>query len=287
MQKSSSNIRLLHYWLLGSLLLITTNTTHALSREPHAPTAAAPSSIAGSDIVLQIENAVTNYTSGFPYKGAVVVNYKKDGTFSAQGYGTMKGNVDANQQTYAGTYHYSRTGFNTATEKAIDTSLQKPYTTKYIFETETSGKWEQNFDNGQILYTGSFTIVPHNPQTNNQFAPTNISGLTVALLITDATSTQLPPDVYGKRGFAMQSYLPNGTMTIKGFGKKMLDSTGTYTYTKISANIAVEEVMQTSNLFVWPYTMVYTFDTPTSGTWFQNLGDGILKFHGTFETVEN
>ena len=93
--------------------------------------------------------------------------------------------------------------------------------------------------------------------------------------------------VYPKKGIAIQTYAQDGTFLIKGYGPLTLDSHGTYNYKKISANTAVEESMQVSNLFTLPYTMVYTFETPTSGTWFQNLGNGFITFTGTFETAPN
>ena len=90
-----------------------------------------------------------------------------------------------------------------------------------------------------------------------------------------------------KKGLALQLYNQDGTFTIKGFGPKTLNSTGTYRYKKVSANTAEEEAIQITDLFTLPYTMVYTFETPTSGTWFQSLGNGFIKFHGTFDTFPN
>ena len=243
---------------------------------------AAPNSIAGWDANLQIENTVSTYTSGIPTEGVAVVRYKKDGRWSAQGVG------GSNQQEYYGSYKYQRTGFNTATEKGIDQSLHNtPYITKYTFETPTQGKWVQDWGNGQIVFSGSFTLVPSNFPVERHTAPTSTVGLNIALIIQNATSTQLPDGVYPKRGLALQTYSADGTFVIKGFGPQTLNSTGTYSYKKVSANTAVEESTQITDLFTLPYTMVYTFDTPTSGRWFQNLGNGFIKFHGTFNTFPN
>ena len=243
---------------------------------------AAPHSIAGWDVNLQTENTVTAYTSGIATEGVTVIHYKKEGTWAAQGTG------GANQQAYYGTYKYKRTSFNTAIDKGIDVSLHNtPYTTQYTFETPTRGKWVQDWGNGQIIFSGSFTMVPSNLPAAQHTAPDSITELNVALIIQDATSTQLPDGVYPKKGLALQTYAADGTVVIKGFGPKTLNSTGTYSYKKVSANTAVEETIQTSDLFVLPYTMVYTFDTPTSGRWFQNLGNGFIKFYGTFNTFSN
>jgi len=247
----------------------------------------APLSIAGSDIILQIENAVTTFPSGYPYKGAVVMHYKKDGTFLADGNVVLRGAAAASDEHYFGTYKYQRTGANTATEKALNQALNAPYTTKYTFETSTSGKWEQDFGNGKILFSGSFTIVPSNLSEEKHLAPQSISGLSVALTWDYAASTELPADAYPTRGLAVQTYSEDGTMVIKGYGARTLDSHGTYHYNKISANVAIENVTQINNIFTLPYTMVYVFETPVSGRWFQNLGDSLIKFSGTFETFKN
>ena len=247
-----------------------------------------PATLVGFDMVLQIEKAVTAYPSGYPFKGAVVKRFKKNGTFTAQGTETMQGQVPDSQQAFYGTYKYQRTGFDTAIEKSIDVSVNNtPYTTKYTFETATSGKWEEDFGNGQILFSGSFTLVPSNLPLAQHLAPETNAGLNVVLFIKNAESSSLPAGVYPKKGIALQTYGSDGNFLIKGYGPQTLDSHGTYTYKKISANTAVEESIQISPLFTLPYTMVYTFETPTSGTWFQNLGNGFITFTGTFETAPN
>ncbi len=278
--------------MLGCLAIMSCGLTNASSNDlgfdKNCFDNSAPSSLVGLDVVMQIENAVTSYPYGFPFKGAVVKRFKRDGTFTAQGTATMQGEVPDNQQAFYGTYKYHRTGFNTAIEKSIDVSVNTtPFVTKYIFETATSGKWEEDFGNGQIKFSGSFTLAPTNLPAQQHLAPETIVNQNIALFIKEATSKDLPPDVYPKKGLALQTYSQDGSFLIKGYGPKMLDSHGTYSYKKISSNTAVEEANQISNLFTLPYTMVYTFETPTSGTWFQNLGNGFLKFTGTFETSPN
>lgn len=265
--------------LLGGTLAYAHNNNH----EPNAVNL--PSSLEGMDLVLQIEKAVTQFPSGYPYKGAVVKRYFKDGSFSAQGTGIMKGQVLESQQAFAGTYRYHRTGKNTATEQSIDTTVNNtPFTVEYTFETESKGKWVENFGNGQLILSGSFTLTPSNLPAEKHFAPAQKANSAVSLVIKSAESATLPTGAYPTSGVVVQLYAPDNTMVLKGFGPGTLNSTGTYKYTKISANTAVEEVTQTSELFTLPYTMVYTFETPTSGTWFQNLGDGLLLFTGTFDS---
>ncbi|MES2823338.1 MAG: hypothetical protein V4732_07040 [Pseudomonadota bacterium] len=281
-RRSQRAIRLIS----GYLLLMSCHFASASPEEHGSPKSCkgiiAPQTIVGMQINMHIENTVTTYTTGVPTEGVTVKHYKKEGAWTAEGTGGL------NQQNYFGTYKYQRTGTNTAIEKGIDTSLHNtPYITKYTFETADRGKWEEDWGNGQIIFSGSFTMIPGNLANEHHTAPATITGLNIALVIKDASSAQLPDDVYPKRGLALQTYAQDGTFTIKGFGPKTLNSTGTYTYKKVSANTAVEEAIQVTDLFTLPYTMVYTFDTPSSGTWFQNLGNGFIKFRGTFETFPN
>lgn len=283
--------------VIGSLLIIGCtginasehhDSEHLDKNKKNCVTAAAPTTLLGMNVVLRIENAVTDYPSGFPFKGAVVKRFKRDGTFTALATSTQQGQAPDAPQTFYGTYKYQRTGLNTAIEKSIDVSVNNtPYTTKYTFETATSGTWEEDFGNGQIIFSGSFTLEPSSAPVQEHLAPITNAGLNVVLVITDATSATLPPDVYPKKGIALQTYAQDGSFLIKGYGPLTLDSHGTYSYKKISANTAVEEANQISPFFTQPYTMVYTFDTPTSGTWYQSLGNDWIKFSGTFVTSPN
>lgn len=247
----------------------------------------APVSLAGVDIVFQIEKSVTNFSDGYPYKGAVVKHYNKDGKFTAQGAGTMKGIVPDNQLAFSGTYKYQRTGANTAVEKLINSSVNNtPSTIKYIFETSNSGTWEEDFGNGQLKLSGSFTLEQSNLPAEQHLAPAAKADTNAALII-KATKSDLPAGVYPMAGLVLQTYAQDGTLVFKGFGPGTVNSTGTYKYTKISANTAVEEVTQVSEFFTFPYTMVYTFETSSSGKWFQNFGDGLILFSGTFDVFPN
>ncbi len=260
---------------------------HDLNDSKNYPGHQAPTSMAGIDMVLQIEKTTTNLTNGYPYKGAVVKRYKKDGKFTAQGTGTMKAGTPENQQAFHGTYKYHRTGPNTAIEKSVDISVNNtPFTVKYTFETSTSGKWEENFGNGQLILSGSFTLEPSNLPSDQHLAPEGKADTNVALII-KSTKSDLPAGVYPAAGLVLQTYAQDGTLVFKGFGPGTLNSTGTYKYTKISANTAVEEVTQVNEFFTFPYTMVYTFETASSGKWFQNFGDGLILFSGTFDVFPN
>lgn len=277
-------------WLTGALFIMSCVTVNAhtdLADIKSCLGLDAPASLVGMDLVLQIEKSVSSFPSGYPYKGAVVKRFKKDGKFISQGTGTMQGQVPDSQQAFYGTYKYQRTGANTAIEKSVATSVNNtPFTVKYTFETSTSGKWEENFGNGQLMSSGSFTLVPSNLPVAQHLAPSAKADTNVALII-KSTKSDLPAGVYPAGGLVLQTYAQNGTLVFKGFGPGTVNSTGTYKYTKISANTAVEEVTQVSEFFTFPYTMVYTFETPTSGKWFQNFGDGLILFSGTFDVFPN
>jgi hypothetical protein len=237
----------------------------------------------GQDLVLQIEHATSSFPGGYPYKGAVVKHYHRGGTFTAQGTGTMSPATPDSQQTFAGSFKYQRTGPATAIEQSIDVTVNNsPFRVKYTFTTDTSGTWEEDFDGGKLRLSGSFTMHPSDLPQQQHMAPTSLADTTVALII-KSTQSDLPTDVYPTAGLVVQSYAIDGSVLLKGFGPRTLDSTGTYKYTKVAPNTAVEEVTQVSPSFTLPYTMVYNFDTPSSGTWFQNLGDGLLLFWGTFD----
>lgn len=123
--------------VIGSLLII--GCTNINASQPHhdnkkdCVSAAAPATLLGVDVVLRIENTVTDYPNGYPIKGAVVKRFKRDGTFTAQATSTQQGQSPDAPQAFYGTYKYQRTGFNTAIEKAIDVSVNNtPYTTRVI-----------------------------------------------------------------------------------------------------------------------------------------------------------
>ncbi|RYY74054.1 MAG: hypothetical protein EOO52_14355 [Gammaproteobacteria bacterium] len=277
-----NNLKLLTYALL-IMGCVSVKAHNANDNRKDFLTIDIPRTLAGMEMVLQIEKTATNFLSGYPYKGAVVKHYNKDGKFTAQGTATMQGAVPDNQQAYFGTYKYQRTGTNTAVEKSINTSINNtPFVVKYTFETDSSGKWEEDFGGGELKMSGSFTIVPSNLPPGQHLAPETKADVSVALII-KSTKSDLPADVYPTAGLVLQTYSQDGTLVLKGFGPSSVNSTGTYKYTKISANTAVEEVTQVSDYFTFPYTMVYTFETPTSGKWFQNFGDNLIKFSGAFD----
>ena len=131
---------------------------------------------------------------------------------------------------------------------------------------------------------GHFSLSPVREAGVADLAPTTNVGLRVELIVQEAHS-ELPPNTYPRRGRVVQTYAADGTVVLTGYGAKMLNSTGSNNrYTKVAANMAVEEILQNSGIFEKPYTMVYRFETANSGTWYQNLGNGFITFSGTFTT---
>jgi hypothetical protein len=275
------------------VLLMGCSATYAHSNFTHQITdlkkfactqANAPQSLVGFDVVYQIEH---NSANSAVSKGVIIKHFARHGRFTAEAIATTQGSLIDETQTYNGTYGYKRTSFNSAIETASDSlSNNTVYTTRFSFETESKGQWIKEDTAGKMLSSGSFIVVPSNFPADQGFAPETHENTSVALFI-NHTESELPTGVYPNGGLVLQSYAADGTMTLKGFGPGNIDSVGTYSYKKISAHSAVEVVTQVSDFFSLPYTMVYTYDTPTSGIWFQNFADGLILFSGTFNSFPN
>ncbi len=235
--------------------------------------------LSGLDLNLQIETATSRLASGYPTQGVIVKHYQADGTWRSQGTGGL------NQRSAWGSYHLQHNGNGELLERSLDYSAANAAAvTTYRFDNQHGGTWSQSIKNGETVLAGHFTVSRSATPPAQQLAPATIAGQHVALIIKSATSATLPDGVYPSRGLVLQSYANDGTLLFQGFGPGNINSRGTYNYKKVSANTAVEETMQTSDYFSLPYTMVYTFKTATSGTWYQNLGNGMILFSGTFDT---
>ncbi len=241
------------------------------------PLSPAPRSLVGMDVNLQIENATGKLASGYPNQGVIVKYYKNQDQWQAKGFGGQA------QQNNSGTYSYHRTNINTAIEQSSDQE-RNSYVTTYTFDSEKSGRWVQIYKNGMASLSGKFTVVKNNAPAEQQLAPSTNAGLHIALIIKSGVSASVPAGSFPSRGLVLQSYAADGSLSFLGFGPGTLNSKGTYTYKKVSSNTAVEETIQTSDFFTLPYTMVYTFKTPTSGVWYQNFANGLIQFSGTFDT---
>lgn len=238
-----------------------------------------PQSLNGYTINYQILNTKTELADA-PYKGVVVSEYQHK-RFKAQGTGTLNNNTDPTKEYSEGNYQYKSIDCNKAVETTITTLPQySSRTTHLTFTSKNKGTWEQNIDNGRIILSGKFSLI-RTAAVNT--APATKAGFHYTLII-KSTISNLPPEVYPRAGLVVQTYQEDGSMTFRGTGPGTIDSTGSYSYKKVSPNTGVEEAIQTSAFFSFPYTMVLTFETENSGTWEQNFANGLIKFSGTFDS---
>lgn len=237
-----------------------------------------PESLNGYTINYQILDTQTDLAN-VPYKGVVVSEYRNK-HFTAQGTGTLNNNTDPTREYSEGNYKYKVVECNKAVETAV-TTLPQPSlrTTRLTFTSKNAGTWEQHIENGRIILSGKFSLVKTDAIAT---APATKAGFHYALII-KSTKSDLPPEAYPRAGLVLQTYQDDGSMTFIGTGPGTIDSIGTYHYKKVSPNTGVEEAIQTSAFFSFPYTMVLTFETENSGTWEQNFANGLIKFSGTFD----
>ena len=238
-----------------------------------------PQSLDGYTINYQILDTKTELVDA-PYKGVVVSKYQHK-HFKAQGTGTLNNNTDPTKEFSEGNYKYKTRECNKAIETATTTWPQySSSTTDLTFTSKNAGTWKKNVDNGRIILSGKFSLIKTNAAHT---APASKAGFHYTLII-KSTISNLPPEAYPRAGLVLQTYQENGGMTFIGTGPGTINSTGTYSYKKVSPNTGVEEVTQTSEFFSLPYTMVLTFETENSGTWEQNFANGLIKFSGTFDS---
>lgn len=233
----------------------------------------APRDLVGLDVNLQIEKVEGPAAANQPSQGAIVRRILPHGQWTSHGAG------GPNHRDARGSSQWRHGSPDTLVEAASDDS-----TLSYEFDTPGSGRWVWRLARGLATLSGSFTTAPSAPAPDQQLAPATNAGLHVPLIIKATVAPTLTPDRYPTAGLVLQTYAADGTLTFQGFGPGTLNSRGTYTFKRLSANTAVEETVQTSDFFTLPYTMVYTFRTPNSGTWYQNFGNGLIRFSGTFDT---
>lgn len=259
-------------------LLITFGSACTTARaEPPGPPA--PHDLVGLDLNLQVEKAEGPAAGSYPSQGAIVRRIGPHGQWTTRGAG------GPNHRDGSGSSQWRHAGGDTLVEISSDASgLPAASSFSYRFDTPHRGRWTWQIDRGQATLSGSFTTAPSAPTPAQQLAPATNAGLHVPLIIKSAVSPSLPAGSFPGAGLVLQTYAADGTLTFQGFGPGTLNSKGTYTFKRLSANTAVEETLQTSDFFTLPYTMVYTFKTPNSGVWHQNFANGLIIFAGTFDT---
>ncbi|HEX7027211.1 MAG TPA: hypothetical protein VF268_08205 [Gammaproteobacteria bacterium] len=230
-------------------------------------------------MVLKIESFNSEQQGASPIKGAIVQTYAPGGTFTAETFGNDV------EQAGAGTYSYRRKSKKSSSETLFDAVTGEITRTIYHFETPAAGTWDRTADSGLTRLSGRFDLSPIDQSGVEIIAPENHHGITVALSILNTVS-DLPPEAYPKQGVVLQSYKQDGTYTGLGFGPGTINHHGTYSYRRIAPNVAVEKTIQVTDFFTLPFTMVYTYETPRSGTWYQDFGNGLILFSGSFTTFE-
>lgn len=264
---------------LTLLLLLALGGTACASDRGGSKSATPPSDFSGLDFNLQIEKSQGPAAASHPNQGAIVRHMLGHGQWRSQGAG------GPNHRDASGGSQWRRSGPSAWVETSTDaTGSPASSVLAYSFEGPSHGRWSWNINHGQALLSGSFTTAPGKPSAEQWLAPVSNAGLHVPLIIKSAVSTDLPAGSFPAAGLVLQSYAADGSLSLQGFGPGTINSRGTYTYRRLSANTAVEETLQTSDFFTLPYTMVYTFKTANSGVWYQNFGNGLIRFSGTFDT---
>ncbi|BCE00072.1 hypothetical protein [Marinicellulosiphila megalodicopiae] len=93
--------------------------------------------------------------SNYPDKGSIFLQmYQSDGTFNGTAFGPRAFQPE-------GSYSATRVSNNTVIEHAVsnikEINYSAPYTMVYFYDTDYSGTWYQNFNNGLITLSGTFT----------------------------------------------------------------------------------------------------------------------------------
>jgi hypothetical protein len=284
-QSRSIPYRLAHLWAASLLLVCTLShagvSAHSLNREENHchDKFDAPPSLANKKMVLKIESFNSEKQGASPIKGAIVQTYAPEGKFTAETFGNDV------EQTGAGAYAYRRESKKSSSETLFDAVTGESTRTIYHFETPAAGTWDRSADGGLTRLSGRFDLSPIDQSKVEVIAPENHHGITVALSILNTVS-DLPPEAYPRQGVVLQSYNQDGTYTGLGFGPGTINHHGTYSYRRIAPNIAVEKTVQVADFFTLPFTMVYTYETPRSGTWYQDFGNSLILFSGSFTTFE-
>lgn len=276
--KISKNILLL--LSLTLFFISSANAKVPLSITKHQKLQKAPHYLTGQVMVLQIENIDTELTDRVPSQGVIVQQYYDQHSYTTYGLGGK------NHYESSGRYHYKKTSNITAAEKTTDVVTGDMFTTQYLFENKNSGTWQRKSKNNDIKLSGHFMLSAIDTPESMQLAEEDHNGLTVSINILNAESALIPKEYFPSRAVVLQSYNKDGTYSATGFGPSAIDHHGTYDYQKISANVAIEQTIQIAESITAPYTLVYFYHTPTSGSWYQNFGNGTIIFSGIFSTFE-
>ncbi|NTS78741.1 hypothetical protein HR060_18015 [Catenovulum sp. SM1970] len=240
----------------------------------------APRNLVDKDMVLSIQSVENDVQGLLPTQGVIIQTYANRRHFSAQGLG------GANHVDAEGDYRFRKTGTAKAVEHIKDIVNDRQYVTYYQFETKSFGTFTREDKNSDIVIKGQFSLTDVLTDDANALAESDHNGLTVAVNITQAHSDFVPEGFYPERALVLQSYSEDNTYSAIGFGPAAVPHYGTYSYQRVSANVAVEQTVQVTDSFTLPFIMVYFYNSPTSGVWYQDFGNGTIKFSGIFSTYQ-
>lgn len=255
------------------------NQQHAHKAKKGFCCVSAPNSLAGKKIVLQVESLQSDRAEMFLSKGAFVQTYTNHRLYHFTTYGQEI------SQTGEVNYKYSRMGLNEAVERSKDQQGVR-MKTMYTFFSDHSGRWKRIYGDDLAVLEGNFIIEDEqeNLISDSQENRTNV------LNILHSNSAVVPKGGYpGEGAVVLQKYLANSQYEGVAFGPGTVAPKGIYETQKLSNNVVIELAVQTIEElnFVAPYVMVYFYDTPYSGTWYQNFADGLITFSGTFTSFQN
>ncbi len=280
LRKTYLNYNLL---LLALAVCFTLTTTHSYADLPTSRYGKtkfckklhlAPNNLHNKKMILQIESNSLQTPDTYPEKGLLVQSYDiKSLEYEGFGNTLSAGTAD---------YKYRKIGYRLAKERYFDHVLGSLISTQYTFDSPNSGIWKRSLGNIEAAITGRFFL--ENSSEKQEFAPTSHNNVTISLSVLEAES-ELPPGSFPANGSViLQSYEPNNIYSAQGFGPGTVSHFGEYEYTKISANVALEQTLQTipDIGFTAPFTMIYHYESPYSGTWYQNFANGLITFSGYF-----
>ncbi|BCE02504.1 hypothetical protein [Marinicellulosiphila megalodicopiae] len=235
-------------------------------------------SLVGKKVVLQIDSIESDEPQLFPNKGVIVQTYLDNKQYDVSHFDQEYLNVGVIQ------YHYRRVLFNLAVERGVDQQGIK-FKTKLNFDSKQSGTWVRTYFDNQTVLKGHFLI---EDSQKDLIAPTQVNR-TQALTVLHSASDVVPEGGYPSKGsIILQQYQDEGLYNGVAFGPGTVVPKGIYNIQKISNNVVVENAIQTIDElnFSAPYTMVYFYETPYSGQWYQNFADGLIIFSGTFTNFD-
>jgi hypothetical protein len=240
--------------------------------------------LVGGKMVLQIETVSGSNISNTPNKGVFVQHYLGQKQVALSGVG--------DQRFLAGAANYSiyQASDHILIEELIDHISGQKSETKYRFDGKNEGEWKRSFESNDILISGHFKYTDKDALNAVPLVPIVQSGKTLALTVLHSSSDTIPSGAYpGAGSVILQLYSEGGSYTAKGYGPGTVDHFGTYEATVVSPSMVVEQTLQTipELNYTVPYTLVYTYETVFSGTWYQSFANGLIVFSGTFSIFDS